>query len=76
MGKKTPVLPVKLTDIREKDEYIAEAERIADEHKVAKRDEAKKKMHAKMITERTPSLRERILQISLFPNVYNKAYIG
>jgi hypothetical protein len=73
---KTPVIPVKLTDIREKDEYIAEAEKIADEHKVAKRDEKKKAKHAKMITERTPSLRERILQISLFPNIYNKPYIG
>lgn len=74
--RKTSVIPIKLTDIREKDEYIAEAERIADEHKVAKREKAKKEKHAKMITEPEMSLRERILRISLFPNIYNKPYIG
>jgi len=73
---RTPVIPVKLTDIREKDEYIAEAERIADEHKVNKRDEARKKVSAKMVTEPVMSLRERILRISLFPNIFNKEYTG
>ena len=73
---KIPVIPLKLTDIRAKDEYIAEAERIADEHKVAKREEPKKAKHAKAITAPEMTLRERILRISLFPNIYNKAYIG
>ena len=73
---RTPVIPLKLTDIREKDEYIAEAERIADEHKVAKREKGMKDKHAKLVTEPVMSLREKILRISLFPNVFNKAYMG
>ena len=73
---RTPTIPVKLTDIREKDEYIAEAERIRDEHRVNKRDEARKAKSAKLVTEPVMSLREKILRISLFPNVFKKAYIG
>ena len=73
---RTPVIPIKLTDIREKDEYIAEAERIADEHKVTKREKKMKERHAKLVTEPVMSLREKILRMSLFPNIFNKAYIG
>lgn len=73
---RTPVIPIKLTDIREKDEYIAEAERIADEYKVTKRETKMKNRHAKVITEPVMSMRERILRMSLFPNTYNKPYTG
>ena len=73
---RTPTIPLKLTDIREKDEYVAEAERIRDEHRVYKREKPHKEKRAKLITEPAPSLRERILRMSLFPNIFNKAYIG
>ena len=67
---KTPVIPVKLTDIREKDEYIAEAERIADEHKLAAK---KEKLRARLAAEETgpvADIRQKILMMSLFPNVF------
>ena len=70
---KTPVIPVKLTDIREKDEYIAEAERIADEHKLeAKKERLRRKLEAQQVGP-VESMRERILKMSLFPSVFMKA---
>ena len=66
MGK-PHTIPVKLTDIREKDEYIAEAEKIRDvyldDHKGAPLRPGNVGPYA--------SLRERILSVSLFPSIYS-----
>jgi hypothetical protein len=64
---KTPVLPVKLTDVREMDEYIAEAAKIRsvylDDHKGAPLRPGNVGPYM--------SLRERILSVSLFPSIYS-----
>ena len=66
------VILIKLTDIREKDEYIAEAERIADEHKLEAKKEALRRRVAKEATAPEPTLREKILLMSLFPKTFLK----
>ena len=63
-SKKTPVIPIKLTDIREEDEYITEANRIKDMY-LDKAPSMKLGDVAPAI-----SLREKILAMSLFPSVY------
>ena len=65
-SKKTPVVPVKLSDVRETDEYEAEAQRIKDVYL--------DKPHEMKPGNVGPvhSLRERILSMSLFPNIINK----
>lgn len=63
-AKKTPVVPVKLTDIREEDEYIAEANKIKDVY-LEKPVKPKPGNVGPAL-----SLRERILSMSLFPNIF------
>ena len=63
---KTPVVPVKLTDVREIDEYHAEAQKIKDVY-LAKEPKVKPGNVGPYKT-----MRERILAMSLFPNVFNK----
>ena len=62
--KATPVIPIKLTDVREEDEYITEANRIKDVYL--------DKPHVMKPGNVGPvsSLRDRILAMSLFPSVY------
>jgi hypothetical protein len=68
---KTPVLRVKLTDVREKDEYHVEAEKIRDvyldDHKGAPLRPGNVGPYM--------SLRERILSVSLFPNLYSSRHV-
>ena len=63
--KKPAVLPIKLTDVREIDEYQAEANRIRDVYL-----EKPPKMKPGTVAP-AESLRERILRMSLFPNVFD-----
>ena len=65
-AKKTPVIPVKLSDVRETDEYEAEAQRIKDMYL-----DKPYKMKPGNVGP-VHSLRERILSMSLFPNIFNK----
>lgn len=65
---KTPVIPVKLTDIRETDEYHAEAQKIKDVY-LAKDKGAPNKPG---MVGPYKTMRERILAMSLFPNIFNK----
>lgn len=62
--KPVPVIPIKLTDVRETDEYIAEANKIKDQY-LDKPPKMKMGNVGKCET-----LRERILAMSLFPSVY------
>lgn len=70
MSKRTPVIPIKLTDIREEDEYITEANKIKDMYLVEKREAPKALAAAEAITAPRASLREQILSLSLFPHLY------
>lgn len=72
--KATPTIPVKLTDIREKDEYIAEAEVIRDEYLSAKQDKLRQKKTGSQVGPAL-TMRQRILALSLFPNLYNKHFV-
>ena len=68
--KRVPVVPVKLSDVRETDEYEAEAQRIRDvylEKPVQMKPGNVGPVH---------SLRERILSMSLFPNVYSARHLS
>lgn len=62
-----PVIPIKLTDIREEDEYIAEANKIKDVYL-----DKPHKMKPGNVGP-APLLREKILRLSLFPSVMNGA---
>ena len=61
---KTPVLPIKLTDVREEDEYITEANRIKDMY--LDKPHVMKKGNVGPVK----SLRDHIMAMSLFPSVY------
>lgn len=63
---KTPVLPIKLTDVREEDEYITEANRIKDVYL------EKPYRPVPGNVGNATSLRERIMAMSLFPSVFMK----
>ena len=63
-SKKTPVIPIKLTDVREEDEYITEANKIKDVY--LEKPHVMKKGNVGPVH----SLRDRILAMSLFPSVY------
>jgi hypothetical protein len=65
---KTPVLPVKLTDIREIDEYHAEANKIKDVYLAKDKGAPNKPGNVGPYK----TMRERILAMSLFPSIYNK----
>lgn len=65
---KTPVLPIKLTDVRETDEYQAEANKIRDVYK--NKDKGAPNKPGMVGPYKT--MRERILAMSLFPNIYNR----
>lgn len=65
-SKKALVIPITLTDVRETDEYQAEANKIKDMY-LDKPYRPKPGMVGK-----AQSLREQILSMSLFPNIYNK----
>ena len=69
--KHPPVLPVKLTDVREIDEYHAEAAKIRDVflEKIPKPVKRGNVGPAR-------SMREHILMMSLFPNIVNAPYTG
>jgi len=69
MAKRTPVIPITLTDVREMDEYHAEAAKIKDMYL----DKPYKPKPGSMGP--VKSLREHILSMSLFPNVYNKKFV-
>ena len=62
--KAVPVIPIKLTDVREEDEYITEANKIKDMY-LDKPPKMKPGNVGKCET-----LREKILAMSLFPSVY------
>ena len=64
--KKPTVIPLKLSDVRETDEYEAEANKIKDVY-LEKRYRPKPGNVGPV-----HSLREHILRMSLFPNVFNK----
>lgn len=64
--KKPTVIPLKLSDVRETDEYEAQANRIKDVYL----DEPYRQKPGNVGPAR--SLREKILSMSLFPNVINK----
>lgn len=66
---KVPVLPIKLSDVRETDEYHVEAAKIRDMYL-----EKPAKMKKGNVGP-CPSLRERILSMSLFPNIYNARHL-
>ena len=61
---KTPTIPIKLTDVREQDEYITEANKIKDVFL-----DKEPKLKAGTVAP-VKSLREHIMAMSLFPNVY------
>jgi hypothetical protein len=63
--KKPAVLPIKLTDVREIDEYQAEANKIKDVYL-----DKPYKMKPGAVAP-AESLREHILRMSLFPNVFD-----
>ena len=65
--KRIPVIPVKLTDIREEDEYITEANKIKDVYL-----DKPYKMKPGNVGP-VMSLREQILRRSLFPSVVDGA---
>ena len=71
--KAPPTIPVKLSDIRETDEYAAEAQKIKDEYleEKSKPKTLTKKEKAQVGPE--PSMREKILRLSLFPNIFVKS---
>jgi hypothetical protein len=62
--KAVPVIPIKLTDVREEDEYITEANKIKDVYL-----DKPYRPKAGNVGE-VKSLREHILAMSLFPSVY------
>jgi hypothetical protein len=68
-----PVFKVTLSDIREKDEYEAEAQKIKDVYleEKSKPKTLSKKERAQVGPE--PSMREKILRLSLFPNIFVKS---
>ena len=68
-AKRVPVVPIKLSDVRETDEYAAEAAKIRDVY-LDKPYKMKPGNVAKVHT-----LRERILCMSLFPNVFNRKFV-
>lgn len=73
MPKSPPVLPVKLSDMREADEYAVEAQKIKDvflEEKAKPKSLSKKE---KAQVGPVMSMREKILRLSLFPNVFMKS---
>jgi hypothetical protein len=70
--KSTPTVPVKLSDIRETDEYEAEAQRIKDVYLEEKAKPKKLSKKEKANVGPVMSMREKILMLSLFPNVYNE----
>jgi hypothetical protein len=65
---KTPTIPVKLTDVREMDEYNAEAAKIRDVY--LNRHDKGAPLNPGNVGPYM-SLRERILSVSLFPNIYS-----
>ena len=62
--KAVPVIPIKLTDVREEDEYITEANKIKDMYL------DKPPVMKKGNVGECKSLREHIMAMSLFPSVY------
>lgn len=69
-SKKALVVPLKLSDVRETDEYEAEANRIKDVYL-----EKPYKMKPGGVGP-VKSLREHILSMSMFPNVYNRESVS
>jgi antibiotic biosynthesis monooxygenase (ABM) superfamily enzyme len=63
--KKALVIPITLSDVRATDEYQAEANKIKDVYL-----DKPHKMKPGSVAP-APTLRERILRMSLFPNVFN-----
>ena len=68
-SKKPDVVPVKLSDVRETDEYEAEAQKIKDVYL-----DKPYKMKPGNVGP-VKSLREHILSMSLFPSVFNRDYL-
>lgn len=68
--KKPETIPVKLSDVREMDEYEAEANKIKDVYL-----DKPVKMKPGNVGP-VKSLRERILAASLFPNVFNGKFLS
>lgn len=64
-SRKTPVIPIKLSDVREMDEYEVEANKIKDVYL----DKPAKGKPGNVAP--VESLRERILRMSLFPSVFS-----
>ena len=62
--KAVPTIPIKLTDVREEDEYITEANKIKDLYL------DKAPVMKKGNVGPVKSLREHIMAMSLFPSVY------
>ena len=69
-AKKPEVVPLKLSDVRETDEYEAEANKIKDVYL----DKPYKPKPGQVGP--VKSLREHIMSMSMFPNVYNRASVS
>lgn len=65
------------SEAEQADEYVRkERRKMKKEYAAGVKSKTADMEHAKVITGPSPDVRRRILEISLFPNIFNKAYIG